>query len=97
MRRTVENRAKVAKRKAVCATPPNSGKFAAVKPALTRLVLALALTAIALPATASVMVMGSGLAPDCSKAAFAGRGDFQHLLHVFAERYSKIFALVLFG
>lgn len=39
------------------------------------LVLAAALAALAAPAAASVLVMGSGLAPDCSKAAFAGRAD----------------------
>jgi tetratricopeptide (TPR) repeat protein len=44
------------------------------------LVLAAALTAIALPASASVMVLGSGLAPDCSRAAFAGRADRESIL-----------------
>lgn len=38
------------------------------------------LAALAGPAAASVMVMGSGLAPDCSKAAFAGRADRESIL-----------------
>lgn len=39
------------------------------------LALAVILAVVAGPAAASVMVLGSGLAPDCSKAAFAGRSD----------------------
>lgn len=38
-------------------------------------VLAAASATLAVPATASVLVMGGGLAADCSRAAFAGRGD----------------------
>jgi len=37
--------------------------------------IALALTATAAPAVASVMVIGNDIAVDCSKAAFAGRAD----------------------
>ncbi len=43
------------------------------------LAAALAL-ALATPAAASVLIMGSGLAPDCSKAAFAGRADRESIL-----------------
>lgn len=39
------------------------------------LLLAAALTALAGPASASVLVLGSGMAADCSKAAFDGRAD----------------------
>jgi len=39
------------------------------------LILAAALAAIAAPAAASVLVMGTGMAADCSKAAFNGRSD----------------------
>lgn len=44
------------------------------------LVLAVALTAIALPASASVLVMGNGMAADCSKAAYRGRADRESIL-----------------
>ena len=44
------------------------------------LILAAALTAIALPASASVMVMGTGMAADCSKAAFNGKADRDSIL-----------------
>jgi len=44
------------------------------------LILAAVLTAIAVPAAASVMVMGTGMAADCSKAAFAGRSDRDSIL-----------------
>lgn len=44
------------------------------------LILAAALTAFALPASASVMVMGTGMAADCSKAAFSGKADRDSIL-----------------
>ena len=44
------------------------------------LLLAVALTAIALPATASVLVVGNGMAADCSKAAYKGRADKDSIL-----------------
>jgi hypothetical protein len=37
--------------------------------------IAVALAALAWPAAASVLVVGTGLAADCSKAAFDGRSD----------------------
>ncbi len=42
--------------------------------------LAAVLTALAAPAAASVMVMGTGMAADCSKAAFKGRSDREAIL-----------------
>ena len=42
---------------------------------MRRLVLAAVLAAIAAPASASVLVMGTGMAADCSRAAFKGRSD----------------------
>lgn len=44
------------------------------------LALAAALTAIALPASASVLVLGNGMAAGCSKAAFNGRADRDSIL-----------------
>lgn len=42
--------------------------------------LAAALAALAAPAAASVMVMGTGMAADCSKAAFDGRSDRESIV-----------------
>ena len=42
--------------------------------------IAAVLTLIALPATASVLVVGNGMAADCSKAAYKGRADKDSIL-----------------